>query len=171
VIAAKAAGAGQIIVTDLARSQNKLELAHDLGADATIVADEEDVVEAVRRLTGGRLADIVVDVTPVATQPILDAIEIVRFGGTVILAGVKGGPTAAIDNDKLVFGSITLKGVFTVTSPAYREAIRLLTRGGPPFERLHTASYPLERAAEAIQHLAGRLEGPPATNVAISPGA
>jgi glyoxylate carboligase len=88
VIAAKAAGAGQIIVTDLARSANKLELAQDLGADAAIVADEENVVEAVKRLTGGQLADVVVDVTPVATQPILDAIEIVRFGGTVILAGV-----------------------------------------------------------------------------------
>jgi threonine dehydrogenase-like Zn-dependent dehydrogenase len=171
VIAAKAAGAGQIIVTDLARSVNKLELARDLGADATIVADEEDVVESVRRLTKGRLADIVVDVTPVATQPILDAIEIVRFGGTVILAGVKGGPTAPIDNDRLVFGSITLRGVFTVTSAAYREAIRLLTRGGPAFERLHTASYPLQRAEEAIHHLAGRLDGPPAISVSIAPGA
>jgi hypothetical protein len=57
----------------------------------------------------------------------------------------------------------------SVTSPAYREAIRLLTLGGPPFERLHTASYPLERAEEAIHHLAGRLDGPPATNVAIAP--
>jgi threonine dehydrogenase-like Zn-dependent dehydrogenase len=171
VIAAKAAGAGQIIVTDLTRSENKLELARDLGADTTIVADEEDVVESVKRLTNGRLADIVVDVTPVATQPILDAIEIVRFGGTVILAGVKGGPTTPIDNDRLVFGSITLKGVFTVTSPAYREAIRLLTRGGPPFERLHTASYPVERAEEAIHNLAGRLNGPPAISVAIAPNA
>jgi len=171
VIAAHAAGAGQIIVTDLARAAGKLELAHDLGADATIVADEEDVVARITELTGGRLADVVVDVTPVATQPILDAIEIVRFGGTVILAGVKGGPTAAIDNDRLVFKSVTLRGVFTVTSPAYREAIRLLTRGGPPYGRLHTGSYPLERAEEAILHLAGRLDGPPAINVAIRPGA
>lgn len=171
VIAARAGGAGQIIVTDLARAQVKLDLARDLGADAVIVADEEDVVQRVTELTGGRLADIVVDVTPVATQPILDAIEMVRFGGRVVLAGVKGGPTAAIDNDRLVFKSITLQGVFTVTSPAYREAIRLLTRGGPPYHRLHTASYPLERAEEAILHLAGRLDGPPAINVAISPRA
>jgi threonine dehydrogenase-like Zn-dependent dehydrogenase len=171
VIAARAAGAGQIIVTDLARASVKLDLARDLGADAAIVADEEDVVQRVTELTGGRLADIVVDVTPVATQPILDAIEIVRFGGTIILAGVKGGPTAAVDNDRLVFKSITVRGVFTVTSPAYREAIRLLTRGGPPYHRIHTASYPLERAEEAILHLAGRLDGPPAINVAISPGA
>jgi threonine dehydrogenase-like Zn-dependent dehydrogenase len=171
VIAARAAGAGRIIVTDLARASGKLELARDLGAHATIVADEEDVVARVEELTGGRLADVVVDVTPVATKPILDAIEMVRNGGTVVLAGVKGGPTAPIDNDRLVFKSITLRGVFTVDSPSYRQAIRLLSEGGVPFERMRTASYGLERAEEAIHHLAGRLDGPPAINVAIAPGA
>lgn len=171
VIAARAAGAGKILVTDLARAAGKLEFALELGADAVIVADEEDVVARVEQLTEGRLADVVVDVTPVATQPILDAIEIVRNGGTIVLAGVKGGPTAPIDNDRLVFKSITMRGVFTVDSPAYRQAIRLLSEGRHPFARMHTASYGLDRAEEAIHHLAGRLDGPPAIHVAIAPGA
>ena len=47
VIAARAAGAGKIIVTDLARAAGKLEFARELGADATIVADQEDVVARV----------------------------------------------------------------------------------------------------------------------------
>lgn len=170
VIAARAAGAGTVIVTDLARGAAKLALAEEFGADLTIVADEENVVDRVLSATGGRGADIVVDVTPVATQPILDAIEIVRYGGTIVLAGVKGGPLAAIDNDQIVFKSITVRGVFTVTSAAYREAIRMLAAGALPFGRMHTASYPLERAEEAIHHLAGRLDGPPAVNVAIAPG-
>ncbi len=170
VIAARAAGAGRIIVTDLQRASEKLELARDLGAHETIVADAEDVVARVQELTGGRLADVVVDVTPVATQPILDAIEMVRNGGTIVLAGVKGGPTAAIDNDRIVFKSITLRGVFTVDSPAYRQAIRLLVQGDAPFARMRTASYGLERAEEAIHHLAGRLDVAPAIHVAISPG-
>jgi threonine dehydrogenase-like Zn-dependent dehydrogenase len=169
VIAARAAGAGKIIVTDLERSAGKLEFARELGADATIVADREDVVARVHDLTGGRGADIVVDVTPVATQPILDAVAFVRNGGTIVLSGVKGGPRAEIDTDELVRKSITMRGVFTVDSPAYRRAIRLLESGTQPFERLHTASYPLERAEEAIHHLAGRLDGPPAINVAIAP--
>lgn len=169
VIAARAAGAGKIIVTDLERSAGKLEFARELGADATIVADREDVVARVHDLTGGRGADIVVDVTPVATQPILDAVAFVRNGGTIVLSGVKGGPRAEIDTDELVRKSITMRGVFTVDSPAYRRAIRLLESGAQPFERLHTASYPLERAEEAIHHLAGRLDGPPAINVAIAP--
>lgn len=169
VIAARAAGAGKIIVTDLARASQKLEFARDLGADATIVADEEDVVERVMGETGGRGADVVVDVTPVATQPILDAIEFVRNGGTIVISGVKGGPRTAIDTDEVMRKSITLRGVFTVDSPAYRRAIRLLESGAQPFDRLHTASYGLERAEEAIHHLAGRLDGPPAINVAIAP--
>jgi threonine dehydrogenase-like Zn-dependent dehydrogenase len=138
---------------------------------AAIVADEEDVVARVEELTGGRLADVVVDVSPVATQPILDAIEIVRYAGTIVLAGVKGGPTAAIDNDRIVFKSITIRGIFTVSLAAYRQAITLLTKGGLPSGRIHTAAYGLERAEEAILHLAGRLDGPPAINVAIAPGA
>ena len=171
VIAARAAGAGKIIVTDLERAADKLELARDLGADATIVADAEDVVARVGEETGGRGADVVVDVTPVATQPILDAVAFVRNGGTIVLSGVKGGMRTELDTDELVRKSITMRGVFTVDSPAYRRAIALLESGEQPFERLHTASYPLARAEEAIHHLAGRLDGPPAVNVAIAPGA
>ena len=169
VIAARAAGAGKIIVTDLARAAGKLEFARELGADATIVADEEDVVARVSDLTGGRGADIVVDVTPTATQPVIDAVAFVRNGGTIVLSGVKGGPKVELDTDEMVRKSITMRGVFTVDSPAYRRAIRLLESGAQPFDRLHTASYPLERAEEAIHHLAGRLDGPPAINVAIAP--
>jgi threonine dehydrogenase-like Zn-dependent dehydrogenase len=51
----------------------------------------------------------------------------------------------------------------------YREAIRLPERGGAPFERLQTATYPFDRAEEAILHLAGRTDGPPAVHVAIAP--
>jgi threonine dehydrogenase-like Zn-dependent dehydrogenase len=171
VIAARAAGAGQIIVTELARSSDKLDFALEIGADAAIVADEEDVVARVLELTGGRGVDIVVDVTPVATQPLLDAVAVVRNGGTVIVAGVKGGPTTPFDTDLILRKSITLKGVFTVDSPAYVQAIRLLERGDGPYARMHTASYALEDAEQAIHHLAGRTDGRPAVNVAIAPGA
>lgn len=169
VIAARAAGARQIIVTDLARASAKLDFALELGADAAIVADEEDVVSRVLTLTEGRGPDVVVDVTPVATQPILDAVEMVRAGGTIVVVGVKGGPRTALDTDELLRKSITMRGVLTVDSPSYRDAIRLLERGGPPFERMHTATYGLDRAEEAILHLAGCGDAPPAIHVAIAP--
>jgi threonine dehydrogenase-like Zn-dependent dehydrogenase len=171
LLAARAAGAGRVIVTDIARAANKLDLALALGADAVIVADEEDPVEQVRELTSGQLADVVVDVSAMATQPVLDAIAMVRRGGTVVLAGVKGGrEVPGFVSDDLVFRSITMRGVFTVDSRAYREAIRMIERDPARFARLHTRSYSLEQAEEAILHLAGRTGDPPAVHVAIVPG-
>lgn len=170
LLAARAAGAGQVFISDVARAANKLDLALELGADAAIVADEEDVVARVEELTAGRLADVVIDVSAMATQPVLDAVEMVRRGGTIVLAGLKGGrPVQNFVSDRLVFKSITMRGVFTVDSRAYAEAIRLIESAPARFARLHTRSYPLERTEEALLHLAGRLDGPPAVHVAIIP--
>lgn len=172
VIALRAAGAGKIIVTDLARAAHKLDLALDLGAHHVVVADEEDVVERVTELTAGKLADVVVDVTAGATKPVTDAIEIVKRGGTIVLAGAKEG--RAIPNfvsDKVVLKSIRIQGVFAVDSASFREAIRLIESGSGPFERMHTRTYPLADAAQAIERLAGTDGAPPAVHVAIAPWA
>jgi threonine dehydrogenase-like Zn-dependent dehydrogenase len=170
VIAARAAGAGRIIVTDMSRSVAKLELAREFGAHATIVADQEDVVARVTELTGGQLADVVVDTTPYATQPFLDALAVIRRGGTVVLPGVKGGRTVSeFNTDLLIIKAIKLRGALGVRSSAYREAIRLLTIGGLPYEKLHSASYSLDQAEKAILHLAGRIEAPLAISLTIAP--
>jgi threonine dehydrogenase-like Zn-dependent dehydrogenase len=50
-------------VTGLARDGFRLDLARHLRATATVVADEEDGVARVREVTGGQLADVVVDAT------------------------------------------------------------------------------------------------------------
>jgi threonine dehydrogenase-like Zn-dependent dehydrogenase len=125
-------------------------------------------VERTVALTGGRLADVVVDVSAGAVQPVLDAIDIVRPGGTVVLAGLKNGHSVPnFVTDRLVSKSITMRGVFTVDTPSYREAIRLIHNGTVPFERFRTETYPLADAEHAIRRLAG-LEGDrPAFHVAI----
>src|SRR5690606_9754269 len=59
VIAARAAGAGTIIVTGLEADAHKLALAKEFGADHTIVVDgpdAEDTVERVREITDGEMA-------------------------------------------------------------------------------------------------------------------
>jgi threonine dehydrogenase-like Zn-dependent dehydrogenase len=169
VIAARAAGAGTIIVTDLAKASHKLELALEFGANHAIVADREKVVERVTRLTGGRLADVVVDVTG-AIQPVIDSIDLVRAGGTVIIAGVKGADTmTSLATDKLVFRSITLRGVFTVDSVSYRQAIQLIESGAAPLSKMRSAKFGLASAEAAIHRLAGWDGKPPAIHVLIQP--
>jgi 2-desacetyl-2-hydroxyethyl bacteriochlorophyllide A dehydrogenase len=59
LIAAKVSGAWPIIITG--RKQKKLELAREFGADYVINTEEDDVVNRVREITNGEMADVVIE--------------------------------------------------------------------------------------------------------------
>jgi threonine dehydrogenase-like Zn-dependent dehydrogenase len=160
VIAARAAGADTIIVTGLTRDAAKLALARELGADHVIDVEREDVRKRVRELTGGRGADVVVEVTANAAEPVAEALHYVANGGRIVLAGVKGLKAVPdFVSDLVVLKEITIRGAFAVTSRAYESAIRLIESGRVPLEKMHTHDFPLEDAERAIQTLAGELPG------------
>jgi threonine dehydrogenase-like Zn-dependent dehydrogenase len=170
ILAARTAGAGTIIATGLARDAKKLELAREFGADYTINVEEEDTVERVREITGGDGADVVLELTPMADQPIRDALNAVRWGGRVVLAGLKGGRDIQLSTDLIINKAITVAGAFSVDSRAYAEAIRLIETGRFPLERMHTHTFGLDDVARAIETLAGEVPGEEAVHVAIVPG-
>jgi len=80
-------GAAPVIV--IGRNEAKLDIAKKMGADFTISINKEDPIEAVKKLTGGRGADYVVEAvgTP---QTYEQAFEMVRPGGTVAAFGITG---------------------------------------------------------------------------------
>jgi threonine dehydrogenase-like Zn-dependent dehydrogenase len=170
VIAARAAGAGTVIITGLARDHAKLDLAREFGADHTIDVDAEDTVARVAEITGGALADVVLELTPIATGPIGDALAAVRHGGRVVLAGLKGEHTAELRTDLIINKAITVKGAYGVDSRAYREAIRIIESGRYPLEKLHTHTFALADAARAVETLAGEVPGEDAVHVMLQPG-
>ncbi|MEO8695070.1 MAG: alcohol dehydrogenase catalytic domain-containing protein [Acidimicrobiales bacterium] len=167
-IAAKLAGASLVIITGLTRDRHKLDLAIDLGADVAIDVEREDLVARVRELTGGG-ADVVIDVSAVATQPVVDAVECVRAGGTIVLGGVKGHTVPEFPSDKIVLRGITVIGARGVTAPGYREALAILDSGALPVDRMRTHQFALADAELAIQTLAGEIAGEDAINVVIRP--
>ena len=70
------------------------------------------------------------DVTAYATDPVVDAMEIARRGGTVVLAGLKGShhvPDFA--SDRIVMRKLTVKGVFGVEHESFRKAVALIESG------------------------------------------
>jgi threonine dehydrogenase-like Zn-dependent dehydrogenase len=154
VIASRARGAGTIIVTGLARDEEKLALAREFGADHTINVESEDVVERVREITGGAMADVVLELTPIATQPVLDAVEAVRHSGRIVLAGLKGGKSVDLVTDRLINKGVTVRGAFGVNADAYIEAIRIIESGRFPLEKMHSGKYELADTEAAIQSLA-----------------
>jgi threonine dehydrogenase-like Zn-dependent dehydrogenase len=160
VLACREAGADKIIVTGLEADARKMEIARSFGADATIDVQNENARERVSELTNGRGADVVLDVSSYATEPIVQAVDFARMGGCIVLAGVKG--FKAVPNfisDKVVMKELTIKGAIGVTRTGYASAIRLLEKRQHPVEMMHTHNFKLEEAELAIKTLARQIEG------------
>jgi threonine dehydrogenase-like Zn-dependent dehydrogenase len=160
VIAARAAGAGKIIVTGLTRDAQKLDLAKELGADHVIDVEQEDLRRRVQELTGGNGAEVVIEVSSYATEPVADSLYCVAAGGRIVLAGVKGfKPVADFVSDLIVVKEARVMGAFGVTRKGYEAAIRLIESGRVPLAKMHTHDFRLEDAEQAILTLAGEVEG------------
>jgi alcohol dehydrogenase len=104
---AKLMGATQIITVD--GIPERLEMSRKLGADVTINYKEEDPVEAIRELTGGRGADVAIEA--LGTQQTFEsALRVIRPGGTLSSLGVYSGKltlpldafAAGLGNHKIV---------------------------------------------------------------------
>ena len=160
VLACREAGASKILVTGLEVDADKLALARHFGADATIDVQNEDPVQRVRELTDGRGADVVVDVSSYAPEPVVQAVDMARMGGTVVLAGVKGfKEIPGFVSDKVVMKEVTIKGAIGVTRSGYAKAIRLLEARRYDVEKMHTHDFDLRDAELAIRTLAREIEG------------
>ncbi|MFE9243587.1 S-(hydroxymethyl)mycothiol dehydrogenase [Nocardiopsis sp. NPDC006938] len=85
VAGARMAGAARIIAVDL--EERKLEWARGFGATHTVNAREADPVEAIRELTGGFGADVVIDAVGLP-QTYEQAFYARDLAGTVVLVGV-----------------------------------------------------------------------------------
>ena len=160
VIACRQAGAGTIIVTGLAADEEKLKLAKLYGADYTIDVQNENPVRRIKEITGGNGADVVVDVSSYAVEPIVQSLEFVKMGGTVVLAGVKGfKEIPKFVSDIIVVKEITIKGAIGVTSSGYQSAIKVIESGSVPMAAMHTHNFKLEEAELAIKTLAREVPG------------
>ena len=85
IAGAQLAGASKVIAVDIDR--RKLEKATELGATHTVNGKDEDVVEAVRALTGGFGADVVIDAVG-RPETWKQAFHARDLAGTVVLVGV-----------------------------------------------------------------------------------
>ncbi|MBI2525936.1 MAG: zinc-binding dehydrogenase [Candidatus Rokubacteria bacterium] len=171
VIAARAAGARQIVITGLSRDAHKLALARELGADVTINAETEDVVASVREATGGG-AEVVVDTTPYSPESLGHAVAIAVRKGRIVVAGLKGQrPARELPVDDVIYKELTIRGVLSMPVEDTFRAVDLIESGRHPLEKMHTHSFPIEQAEDAIHALVGAVPGLNPVHVAIVPGA
>lgn len=166
---AKECGASMIIATGMARDSERLELAREFGADHTLMADEVDVVDAVRDLTQGAMADRVIDVTGNAAAW-TTTVGVAGVGSTIVVSGMMGADKQVqLSSDHIVFNEITIKGALSKGADAIDDAGRLVASRKYPFEKMLTHIFELEEAEKAVLAAAGELEGVYPIKAAVRP--
>ena len=166
--AARAAGAARIIVTGTAADADRLALARKWGADRTVEAENEDVVEVLADETGGAMADVVVDVSgsPAALEPSIAAL---RKRGTLVLAGLSGGRQVPVGIDALVWKEIRVQGAFTASSPALTATMDLIESTGFEPEEMISHSFGLDDTELCIRAIGNEIDGMYPTKAVIRP--
>jgi NADPH:quinone reductase-like Zn-dependent oxidoreductase len=151
---ARAAGCRVIITSS---SDEKLEKARALGADATINYTRTPEWSAeVRKLTSGAGVDLVLEVG--GEKTIQQSLASVRMQGTVVTIGAVSGPGGGIPPRALIPGAIRLQGVYVGPRRMHEKLARFVATAQirPVVDR----TFGFEELPQALRHFeAGRHFG------------
>ena len=144
----------QARVIAIGRRQPQLERASRMGADDTVInADGADPVAAVRELTGGRGADVVIEAVGLPEVWQL-AVKLLRRGGVVnFFGGCPTGAAVGVDTHLLHYSELTLKASFHHTPALVRKAVDAIARGYVSAKDFVNRVEPLSNLLEVMQHL------------------
>ncbi|ETK36211.1 zinc-dependent dehydrogenase [Microbispora sp. ATCC PTA-5024] len=147
---ARARGAGRVFLADL--NAGRLAMAADLvRPDAAICAGDVDLVDEVRKLTGGRGADVVV--TAAASGAAQEqAVQMAARQGRISFFGglPKDDPVIRLDSNVVHYRELTIVGA-NGSSPAHNaRALGLIAGGAVPVADLITHRLGLPEVLDAI---------------------
>ena len=152
LLGAQLAGAQQIIAVD--RSARKLVYAQSLGATDIIVAGEGDLVEAVRRLTDGRGADVSFEAVGLSALQTA-CVEMTRPGGKAVFVGLTAmGSETVLSGATLVRQEKTVLGSYYGTANTTRDfplILDLYMAGKLNLGALVSQTYPLSEINQAFE--------------------
>ena len=158
---AKLWGAGRVIA--VASSEEKRQLALDLGADVAIDADPAGLTAAMREANGGKRVDIVLEmVGGETTDASLRALA--SFGRLVVYGMASRAPATPIAPSSLMTGSHRVSGFWLIdcmkvdpigmVAQPLADLVRLVASG--ELRPLPGSAYPLEDARRAHEDMRAR---------------
>jgi NADPH2:quinone reductase len=144
-----------------ASSEDKLALCREYGADYTINYSQDDLREAVKKITDGRMADVIYD--PVGGDLFDSAIRCTAWSGRYLVIGFASGRIPEIAINRLLLKNSSLVGVFWgayainqphVLQESFRSLLKSFVAGklNPHIDQV----FPMERAVDAMQVLGNR---------------
>ena len=153
VLGAVASGARQVVAVDL--SDDKLALARELGATHAINAADPEVIDKVKKITGGGV-DYAIEMAG-STRAFETAYRITKRGGTTVTAGLPHpNATWAMPSTHLVAEERTIKGSYIGTCVPSRDLPRyidLYRAGKLPVNKLMSGKMKLDQINEGFDLL------------------
>lgn len=157
--AARAFGAGQLIMLGTDKDETRLRIAKQLGADATININQvDDPIQSVHSHTNGQGADLVLEFAGTSGAARF-ALETARRGGRVVLGGATSpGKKLEVDLSTIVRGHLDVYGSVANPKGISRQAAVLMQQGGIDVRPLMTHHLPLSEFDHAWGMFANRTE-------------
>lgn len=151
-------GARQVIAIE--RLESRLANSPRMGATATVCNAKEDPVAAVSRITGGRMADIVIEAVGHQDQQLNLCIDLCRQAGQILYFGVPPEYLDRVRFRDLFFKNIAL---YTSVNPDFSRdfplAMRWIGEGRVDVSKVITHRYPVSQIQTAFETFRDRKEG------------
>lgn len=154
---ARACGCSTLFATEV--NPHRIALAKQMGADVVINPAEQDVVEIVKRETGGTGVDVLLEMSgnPTAIQ---QGFKMLRAGGRASLLGIPSQPVNLDLVEDVIFKGATVQGIYgRKMFETWVQMTALLRSGRLSLEPLFRERLPLERFSDAFQLLESGLAG------------
>jgi len=149
VLLARKYGAGKIIGADMV--QFRLEKAKESGADEVIDVSKNNLIEALKELTKGEMADVVI-VGPNSSEAMKQGIECTGAGGMVLFfTPAKPGERLTIEPNDLYFKDINIVTSYSCGPTDTADALEIIESGIVRAEKLVTHRFPIEKTAGAFR--------------------
>ena len=149
VLTAKAAGAAQVIISDVV--PERLQVALEVGASHVVQGDADELKETARALTNGRGADVCIECAghPSALNACIAA---ARPGATVVLIGMPPGDTATININDMIVREIKLRPIFRYNN-TFPTGVDLLASGRVDLTPLISKRFQLSEVPQAFEYV------------------
>lgn len=151
----KLRGAKNVIVSDA--TNFRLDVALKMEADHTINSREVDFLDAVKRITSGKMCDFSIEAVGIA-QTASNSLDCLRIGGTAVWIG-NAQKMVEVNMQKIVTTELTINGNYVYDLDGFRASLKLLEDKAIDISPLMTNAYPLSDGVKAFGDLEKNSDG------------
>jgi len=151
----KARGAKYVIISDL--SDYRLDVAKKLKANFTINPAKENIIEAVRKITSGKMCDVSFEAVGIETTA-KDSLEVLHPRGKAIWIG-NAQKFISINMQEIVTTELTISGNYIYDLVSFQKSLEILEKKTINVSPLITNVYPLSEGIKAFKDLETNYDG------------